>query len=151
MTGPQLMRGGAIALLLFAAATASAESVYKWVDSQGRLHFGGTPPPGAKVQRLNTPPTADPAPGEGAARTWQEQLELSGQRKRLALEQEQKTRQDRQEYQQRCLEARQALDTLNRERPIYRLNSQGEREYLEDSQRQAARDAANQRVATYCQ
>lgn len=150
MTRPRLTRKVAIAVLLLGAASAGAEGVYKWVDSQGRLHFGGTPPPGAKVQRLNTPPAAEPAV-DGAGTTWQEQLELSGQRKRLAQEQEQKARQDRQEYQQRCLEARQALDTLNRERPIYRLNSQGEREYIEDSQRQAAREAANQRVAAYCQ
>lgn len=149
--GPRLTIGAAIAVLFFAATSAGAEGIYKWVDSQGRLHFGGTPPPGAKAQRLNTPPTADPAPGEGAARTWQEQLELSGQRKQLAQEQEQKARQDRQEYERRCLEARQALDTLNRERPIYRNNVQGEREYIDDNQRQAAREAANQRVATYCQ
>ena len=144
------MRGIAIAVLLLGAASVGAEGVYKWVDSQGRLHFGGTPPPGTKADRVNTPPAAEPA-SSGATKTWQEQLELSGQRKRLAQEQEQKASQNRQEYQQRCLDARRALDTLNRERPIYRVDAQGEREYMEDSQRQAARDAANQRVATYCQ
>ncbi len=131
-------------------APAAAEGVYKWVDAQGRTHFGSTPPPGQKTEQLNgqsAAPEAAPAQGN---RSWQEQLDLSNQRRQQAREKEQASAKAEQDNQQRCLAARSALDTLDRERPIYRVNSQGEREYMEDGQRQAVREAANQRVATYC-
>jgi hypothetical protein len=137
----------AIALL---AGIASAEGVYKWVDAQGRTHFGSAPPPGQKTEKLNSQ-TATPAaaPTQGG-RSWQEQLELSNQRRQQAREAEQAGAKAEQENQQRCLAARRSLDSLQGGGARYRVNEQGERDYLDDNQRQAALDAASQRVATYC-
>jgi hypothetical protein len=131
-------------------APATAEGVYKWVDAQGHTHFGSTPPPGQKTEQLNSQSAApEAAPAQGN-RGWQEQLDLSNQRRQQARDKEQASAKSDQDNQQRCLAARSALDTLDRERPIYRVNNQGEREYMEDGQRQAIREAATQRVATYC-
>jgi hypothetical protein len=137
-------------VLALIVAPAAAEGVYKWVDAQGRTHFGSAPPPGQKTERINSQTaTPEAAPAQGN-RSWQEQLDLSNQRRQQAREKEQASAKTDQENQQRCLAARNALDTLDRERPIYRVNSQGEREYMEDGQRQAIREAATQRVALYC-
>jgi len=141
-----------LAFLLFSLATgtASADGVYKWVDEQGRTHFASTPPAGKKADKLDIQAApAEPATPVGT-KTWQEQLQLSNQRRQLAREKEQEASKRQQENGQRCLAAQRNLDTLNRERPIYGVNDQGGREYLEDGQRQAAREAASQRIAAYC-
>lgn len=137
-------------LLALMAGPAAAEGVYKWVDAQGRTHFGSRPPPGQKTEELNSPAsTPEAAPAQGG-HSWQEQLELSNQRRQQAREKEQATAKTDQENQQRCLAARSALDSLERGGARYYLNAQGEREYIDDAQRQSARDLAAQRVATYC-
>jgi hypothetical protein len=138
------------AALALLAGPAAAEGVYKWVDAEGRTHFGSRPPVGQKTETLNTQVgPADAAPAQGG-RSWQEQLELSNQKRQQARDQEQAAAKTNQENQQRCLAARGALDSLERGGARYYLNSQGEREYIDDNQRQAARDVAAQRVATYC-
>jgi hypothetical protein len=142
----------AIAVLLggLLSGGAGADNVYKWVDAQGHMHFGSAPPAGARAERLSTPPSEAQPAKPAAASSWQEQMHVSSERKQLAREKDQEAAKRQQDDYRRCLAARGALDTLNRERPIYRVNSAGEREYWDDSQRQSARDSANQRVATYC-
>lgn len=141
-----------LAFLLFSLATgtASADGVYKWVDANGQAHFASTPPTGKKADKLNIQAAPADSAAPAGARTWQDQLQLSNQRRQLAREKEQEAAKRRYEDEQRCQSAQRNLDTLNRSRPIYSVNDQGAREYLEDSQRQAAREAASQRIATYC-
>jgi hypothetical protein len=138
------------AALLLAAAPVAADGVYKWVDSNGQTHFASSPPTGKTVNKLNIPATASGPASSTGGKDWQEQLQLSNQRRQLAREKEQDAAKGKSENEQRCLSAQRALDTLNRERPIYRVNSQGEREYMDDGQRQSSQEAVNQRIATYC-
>lgn len=141
-----------LVFLLFSLITGpvGAEGVYKWVDGNGQVHFASTPPAGKKADKLSMPVApAQPANAEGA-KDWREQLQLSNQRRQSARDKEQEAAKRQQENDQRCLSAQRSLDTLGRQRPIYRVNDRGEREYLDDGQRQASRDAANERVATYC-
>ena len=138
-------------VLVLIAGTAGAEGVYKWVDAQGRTHFGSTPPPGQRTDKVNTRSSgSDAAPSASGQRSWQEQLELSSQRRQLARDKEQADARAEDENRQNCVSAREALASLERGGARYYLNAQGEREYLDDGQRQAARDAAAQRVATFC-
>ena len=55
-----------ILLIIVAAIFASAAwaQQYKWVDKDGKVRYGDTPPPGASVSRLKPPPpgVASPAP-----------------------------------------------------------------------------------------
>lgn len=147
----RLLRTVLPAILALAAANAGAEGVYKWVDAQGQAHFGSAPPPGTKSERINTQSSAaTPAPAAEQGRSWQEQLDLSNQRRQQKAEQDQQAAKRQAENDQRCRSARYALDSLSRGGARYRVNAQGEREYLDDSQREAARDTAARRVATYC-
>lgn len=131
------------------AGSACAEGVHKWVDAQGHVHFGDTPPVGQKTERVNVSATpAQAAPAQG--KDWQEQLQLSNQRRQQERDKEQAAAKRQRENDQRCIAARNVVDSLERGGARYRLNTQGEREYLDDNQRLAARDAAQQRVAAYC-
>lgn len=45
-------------------STASAETIYRWVDAKGAVHFSQSPPSSGQYQRLNPelpPPTSAPA------------------------------------------------------------------------------------------
>ena len=43
------------------AGTASIAAMYKWVDENGRVAYGDTPPAGVKAERMNSGPgPADP-------------------------------------------------------------------------------------------
>ncbi len=57
----------ALALIVLLAAAPASAAMYKWVDSQGRVHFSDKPPPGAKAraERLNVR-GAEPAPAAEA-------------------------------------------------------------------------------------
>src|SRR6185436_7157805 len=50
-----------LAVLLAFSAGAAAQT-YKWVDKDGKVRYGDTPPPDAKVQRLKPPPGPAEAP-----------------------------------------------------------------------------------------
>ena len=147
----RLLRTVFPAILVFVAGGAGADGVYKWVDEEGHAHFGSAPPPGKNAERLNTPSATESssANAEGGS-DWQEKLQLSNQRRQLKYEKDQEAAKRQQQNDQRCQSARYALDSLQRGGARYRINDRGEREYLDDSERQAARDAAAQRVATYC-
>jgi hypothetical protein len=145
----RLLRTAFPTILVLLAGGACAEGVHKWKDAQGHVHFGDSPPVGQKTERVNVNDTpAQTAPAQG--KDWQEQLQLSNQRRQLEREKEQVAAKRQRENDQRCISARNVVDSLERGGARYRLNTQGEREYLDDSQRQAARDAAQQRVTAYC-
>lgn len=140
-----------VAALLAAAASAAAEDIYKWTDDDGHVHFGSQPPAGAKARKMapagsEPPPAATPAP----APNWQQRLGQSNVRQLEKRKKEEQDESNRQQLNQRCAAAQQSLDTLTHGGGVYRVNAQGEREFLSDEQRQAAIAAANQRVAAYC-
>ena len=139
----------AMAMLALAAISAQAEGVYKWVDDQGHVHFSDAAPDHAKTQKLDLPAAAAPVPAN-QGRTWQEQSRLANERRTYAAQQEQAAAKQQREANNACLRARQNLDVLNRTRPVYSISAQGERQYLDDNERQARIAAANQQVATSC-
>ena len=58
------------AFVLFAAlafAGAASAQMYKWVDKDGKVRYGDTPPPGAKASQLK-PPSGSAAPSAPAAK-----------------------------------------------------------------------------------
>lgn len=131
------------------ALDAHADGVYKWVDAQGQRHFGSTPPPGVRAESVAT--RSEPAaPAAATGQDWREQVSLSNQRKQQEKEQANKAQKQQAEQARRCRSARQALDSLQRGGARYRLNAQGEREYLSDNERDAERDEAAEYIAANC-
>lgn len=150
---PLVQRRGVVVvgfLGLAGGAVWAGESVYKWVDAQGQTHFGSQPPPGGKAHKLDIRPSV-PAPVDPpAAASWQEQLRRSGELRHQRRQEEAELAKKARTAEQDCLAARRTLSVLGRERPVYRTNAQGEREYMEDDQRQAAIESARLRADTAC-
>lgn len=142
------------------AASASAQ-LYRWVDKDGRVRYGDTPPPGAKTTTLRAPagqaapaeadPAAKGAPKGPLTPAQQEQefrkRQIEAQKARDKADQASKEAETKREN---CARARQALASLESGQRIARTNAQGERYFLEDDARAAETERARQMVRDWC-
>ena len=124
----------------FAAATAFAQPMYKWVDEKGVTHFSQEPPPdnrkATKIEPKVTPPSA-PA----RATDWRK-LDQEARKSRLERDQKEeyergKAHNDAAERANRCNYAKRQLAVLERQVPLFNRNDKGEKVYLEDKERPA--------------
>jgi hypothetical protein len=141
--------------LVLSSAAVSAE-MYRWVDSQGRVHYSDEPPPaGAKSSKTVTPPPPSYSPSGEAAKpkTWQEKDVEFRQRQSTQAEaqaKKEKEEADAKQKKQNCEIARKQLQTIESGQRISDINEKGEREYLDDAARQKALEDARRTVDTWC-
>jgi hypothetical protein len=154
------------ALLLIACltfATAATAQHYKWVDQNGRVQYGDTPPPGVKATPLRgaQPPISQPsmpekkddpsAAGKGPMTTAEKDADF---RKR-----QQEAEKDRQKQAQaneaaegkrdNCTRAQEMQRTLQTGR-VSRTDAKGERYYLDEGQLASESAKARQLVQQWC-
>ncbi|MBX3675681.1 MAG: DUF4124 domain-containing protein [Rhodocyclaceae bacterium] len=151
-----MRRGLALFLCVYgwvaAPAALASGGLYKWVDDKGVVHYSDTPPVGKAAKKLgaNPQPLLDNTQAPPPSRSWQEQLQESNERRF----QEEKRRQDQQkkaqETEDKCRQARRALESLTQERPLYRMGKDGERIYMEDDERGRFADTWQKQADAYC-
>jgi hypothetical protein len=149
-------------LVLFAAFAmtfgggAMANEIYKWVDEQGNVNYG------------DRPTAADGASPEVVALTYRRtdsgsvqkrvaahgEAEATREEKRAAKADEKKAAADQaaeaEAKQKRCDTYRSRLESYVQSRRLYREDEQGEREYLDETETNAARQRAEELVAENC-
>jgi Domain of unknown function (DUF4124) len=148
-----------VPLLLLSVAAAGADgTVYKWTDNEGRIHYTDCPPPpGCQAEIIATQPPPDRTEVERA----QERLDalLAEQEKTAAArEQERLERQRRQvaamqmavARKRACIEAQQNLHSLLMNRPVYYINEQGERVFLDEAAHKAEIEHTRQLIRENC-
>jgi guanyl-specific ribonuclease Sa len=153
----RLLACGLVPLLGLHLSGAQAQDVYKWVDSHGVTHYTSSPPPpGVAAAILHAPSVPEPAASEPANAL---QRQVDEARRAAALrEQAQATQNQAREAAQRdsaarlsqCAEARQQLETVSHGGPVFRYNTDGQREYLDDSARDGVIAHWQQQVKTLC-
>ncbi|MFT3734724.1 MAG: DUF4124 domain-containing protein [Rhodocyclaceae bacterium] len=154
-----------LAIMLSLSQQAHAQA-YKCKQANGRVSFqdqpcegagGGSaitlpssgspaPAPGKAPARMADSPKAHPAQKQSAEEQWRET-----QRQR----EEQKIREENDKitaYNKsvRCSNSRKQLEIVKMDRPVFTRDNDGNRHYLEDSNRAAAIAAAERRVAEDC-
>ncbi|HWA39842.1 MAG TPA: DUF4124 domain-containing protein [Burkholderiales bacterium] len=152
-----------LAALAFAGAAAAQQ--FKWVDKDGRVRYGDTPPPGVKATPLGAPATGRaPAPApEAAAKDARDakkgpltpaEQEAEFRRRQQAAtkdaEKQAKADEDARARKQNCVNAQASLRQLESGERVARLNEKGEREFLEDSQRAGEIARARKSVSEWC-
>ena len=138
-----------VAFTLAAAMAAASAQNYKWVDKDGKLRYGDTPPPGVKSTQLKPPPgpVASPAAAGAAAAkdakkgplTPVEQEQAFRKRQldaKAAEEKAQKSQAASAEKAQNCTNARESLAALESGQRIARTDDKGERYFVDDDQRE---------------
>lgn len=123
-------------------------AAYSWVDDQGSVHYGQTPPGGVVTRRIETPTDT------GAADTeLQERIDQMEERRAVEKAQAaQRTEHERQAQTRarNCSAARRNLDRLQGRGRIKARMGDGYR-YLTDQEHDEAITRARTQIGTYCQ
>ncbi len=153
------MRSVMILAALALAGSAHAQ-VYKCVDASGKTVYMQSPcPKGDRATTIDrNAPAAAPAPaaGQNAAPGQKSAAQLEQEFRKRRLEQQEASKkadeqatQDK-EKQENCRAAQAQLATLNSGARQMRINAQGEREYLDDSQIQQEKARAQVAIDRSC-
>jgi hypothetical protein len=139
----------AMALLLLFAAGAARADVYRWTDTQGRVHYSDVPVEGAVLIKSTVPARqyepGGPAPAPVAERPAADTGGTSNRLADEALRREIQKDVDQKRSSQ-CKEAMERYDKAVAARRIYREGKNGERAYLTEAELGEARlEAKKQR------
>jgi len=139
--------------LLFLLTTPIVQAgTYRWVDENGQTHFGDRPPTNAasdEVELKAPAPSSDAAARERRQRM-NEFLEQSQRERAERNEAEAKLEAKAAKHEARCEALRARLKYLKSVSGIYRLNSEGERVFVDDEENERIRQEFRARVQSEC-
>jgi len=130
---------------LLAWSSMASAVVYKWVDSQGKLQYGDTPPEGVHaeiVELLGTHASSAPTPSNKPALT---PVGPNVTQDKQAVAQDVAASKEKQ-----CADAKAAYQRLIDGRRIYKTDDSGQRVYLSSEEIDAQRLSAKQAVDDTC-
>jgi hypothetical protein len=131
-----LIAAAAFGVIAASAGSAALGAMYKWVDENGRVAYGDTPPAGVKAERMSSGPApADPAAVRDMAN---KDAEI---RKRMQQRNDddakvQKDRVDENLRRTQCQQAAGRIRSLRQDANVYRYNEKGEKVFLDAAGRE---------------
>jgi hypothetical protein len=143
----------AVAALTFAGGAVASE-IYKWTDEDGNVHYEDRPSGAATEERLRL--TYRRTDSSSVNRQVQARLNSQAERdeaRSVAAAAEQEAAENAAaaaERQKACENARARLETYLQSRRLYRTDENGERVYLDDAERQEARQKAEEQITEFC-
>jgi len=154
------MRNFALAALLLLAAVAAHAQIYKWQDENNKTVISDRPPPGkARQQKAIDADPAVAAPAQAAApnaetgKTMADRELEFRKRQKEAKDAAEKTEKEQRAAAQRkesCEAARSTLRTLESGQRVSIRDEKGERQVLEDAQREQQIANARRSVEANC-
>jgi Domain of unknown function (DUF4124) len=149
-----------LVLLLLTVASVSAK-IFKWVDENGVTHYSETPPPKQKAQEIQVQPESATEGNDGAntsaKRLHEEELEYEQYKaKREAAQKKQELEDAAAQHnavvkKEKCVLARQNLFILQQQKPVFTINGNGDRVYLNDQQRASEIERIKKNIEIYCE
>lgn len=139
-------------LMLVLAGAAAAADVYKWVDDQGKVHYGDRPPArGEPADTLALPP-APSRDADLAERAFMRQrlLDAFEAERREQQQTDAEARSAKRALESRCAELERKLARFERANVVYTVDDNGERAYMSDDDRQRAAEAAREWISKHC-
>lgn len=151
---PTKRTGVVMASLLLYSLTAGAAGVYKWVDEQGRVHYGDRPSTHTQSETVHVAPSPS---SSSSALTPEQRLERQrqlldaySQERQQAREAAQKAQQEEEKRQRNCVAAKSRMHNYEQAGYLYDMSPNGERRILSDSERSRAQQQARADVAKWC-
>ena len=136
-----------IFVVLLAPALASAE-IYRWTDAQGRVHFSEKPS-GSGAEQVEVKPQVverDEATREREQRT-QQYFDARREEKALA---DTRASEARAERSKECQKLRSNLEGIQRDQRYFVIDKNGNKNYVEAGEIEAARSRLSSRIAERC-
>jgi hypothetical protein len=139
-----------ILALVGALGIARADTVYRWVDSHGEVHYTDQWRPGAKLIMTNVPHSQSPGLD---SKSWAG-IDSEDQAASKSIEKQQAERavaQDEAKNRAKeCKAAQARYNQLIQARRLYTTDASGERHYLSDAQADAQRVQARETMDSVC-
>jgi hypothetical protein len=150
-------------ILLMLASANTFAAVSKWVDAQGRVHYSDQPPPPeARAETLRsesdtegtagtsgvTATSAPAAPKTIAER--EAELKKAQQAKQAAADKAAKEQAAAEAVKANCANAQQNLRNLQEGGRMVVVDANGERSYMDDTQRRQRIEKAQQEISNLC-
>jgi Domain of unknown function (DUF4124) len=143
----------ALTVLLTVSAAASAE-VWRWVDSQGRVHYSDVPIEGAtRVEGVNSRTTNREVVAQRTANESEQRAQLATRETQQRTEQatSEAVQQDvGRAREEQCKKAQEQYKTAVESQRLYRVGKDGERVYLTDAELTEARVNSRKAVDELC-
>jgi len=140
-------------LMLFLAAPAAAD-IYKWTDSQGKVHYSDIPPEGRAARSLGaTQDREADAQADASRKALADKLSESERRRQETEKAEEKRQAEAEQARKRqeaCQRARDRMNMLQQGGRIAKLNAQGERYLMDDAERMSQISSLQQQIAEFC-
>jgi hypothetical protein len=141
----------------FSFGSGALAQQFRWVDKDGRVQYGDTPPPGVKATRLKPPPGGSaPAPASAAKKDGQKALSPEAafqKRQKESKEEDDKAAKERADADARranCEAARAGLRQIQSGQRIATMNAAGERVFMDDAARAREEERAQKIVSDSC-
>ena len=144
-----LLISGLLAFTL--CQTTTAAGVYRWVDDQGKVHYGDRPPSKKDSTEVEVKDTPAPAPEDAARRAKTRRLLDAIATERDRKEQATaKAEADQAKQEHNCRRARRQVEFYERANTLFRQGADGERDYLSETERSEVLGKARQMVIKWC-
>lgn len=135
-----------LALLLALAVPAADAQVFKWIDENGRVHYGEKPPPGSKSSAVK-PPAATPNVPTKPPDVQSQELDFRG-RQIKRNEDAARQAQESADRAAACSNAKERL-AIAEQAVLFRVEK-GERVFFSDAEQKAAIETRRAAVTQYC-
>lgn len=140
-----------LTLLILSPAVSVAE-VYRWVDAEGRTHFGDRPPAQAASQEVKV--ESAPARVDNSARGRQQKVNAFLEQKQQERDQQRaadaKAEKQAAKRAEQCSKLRARLKYMDSISTFYNLNEQGERVFVSESENTRIREQFRRKVEETC-
>ena len=141
-------------LLFFMMPLVVNASVYKWVDENGKVHYGDQPKTSQPTVEMKVDDTA-PAPsysGDELSREEKRERLLQSMEEDRADKQEMREKQKavKEKNRQRCNRYRDQMRHYERASSLYKLDKDGNRVYMSDGERARATKNLQANIKKYC-
>ena len=139
-----------LSLSLLLSISISHAEIYKWVDEQGKVHYGDKPVSNSETLNINTEKTGNQnslSKRRERQRKLTESLEEDRQEKQAAAE---KKKKQRQKDKRNCAVAQQRLKGYERAGYLYGIDKDGKKVIRSNEERQKATDDLRKKVKNYC-
>lgn len=137
-------------LALFVASASHAAGIKKWVDENGQIHYGDSPPARANIEdiRVSRPPSD---PGRPLPRLGEGESAAAGQKTPAAQPPADEPQYTEEQSQELCERARKDMVTLTTSDTIRLRSSDGKVRVMTDAEKQSRREQAQKDIDQFCQ
>lgn len=124
--------------------------VYKWVDEDGKVHYGDQPPMDRDAERVEVTVSKSDASNEQAAEQRRERLKTLGASRKELEKSRADAANERRERIQQCDAARERYDRFVFVTKMHEIDEQGNKTYLSDEDRVRVKQEASDAVKELC-